>query len=63
MKISKINEHLQAYQIAVHNLVKQRELEYRHSIENKKLDRIQETRVQRARRLELDKGKNIDLDC
>ena len=51
MKVSKVNEHLQAYQIGVHNLVKQRELENRHNIENKKLDRIEETRVQRARRL------------
>ena len=63
MKISKINEHLQAYQIAVHNVIKQREVEYRHSIENKKLDRIQENRVQRAQRLGMDKGTNIDLDC
>lgn len=63
MKVSRINEHLQAYQISVHNLVKQRELENRHNIENKKLDRIQETRVQRAQRLNLDKGRNIDLDC
>ena len=63
MKVSKVNEHLQAYQIGVHNLVKQRELENRHNIENKKLERIQETRVQRAIRLNLDKGQNIDLDC
>ena len=63
MKISKINEHIQAYQISMHNLVKLREEEYRHSIEKKKLDRIEETRVQRARRLGMDKGTNIDLDC
>ena len=63
MKVSRINEHLQAYQIGVLNLVKQRELENRHNIENKKLDRIEETRVQRALRLNLDKGRNIDLDC
>ena len=63
MKISKINEHLQAYQIAMYNNTKHRELEHRHAIEKKTLDRIEETRVQRARRLGLDKGTNIDLDC
>ena len=63
MKVSKINEHLQAYQVAMHNNVKHREEEYRHAIEKKTLDRIEETRVQRARRLGLDKGTNIDLDC
>ena len=63
MKVSKINEHLQAYQIAQYNATKQREVQYRHHEEIKKLDRIQETRVQRARRLDLDKGRNIDLDC
>ena len=63
MKISRINEHLQAYQVAMHNAVKQREAEYRQHEEKKKLDRIQETRVQRALRLNLDKGRNIDIDC
>lgn len=63
MKISRINEHLQAYQIAMHNSVRHREEEYKHVLENRKLDRIEETRVQRANRLNLDKGKNIDIDC
>lgn len=63
MKVSKINEHLQAYQAAMHTSVKHREEEYMHLLEKKKLDRIQETRVQRALRLNLDKGRNIDIDC
>ena len=63
MKVSKVNEHLQAYQVAMYNSVKHREEEYRHLLEKRKLDRIEETRVQRARRLNLDKGQNIDLDC
>lgn len=63
MKISKINEHLHAYHVAAQTAVKQQEVKYRHSIEKKTLDRIEETRVQRARRLGLDKGTNIDLDC
>ena len=63
MKVSRINEHLQAYQIAMHNAAMLRQAEYRHREEKKHLDRIQETRVQRAKRLNLDKGRNIDLDC
>ena len=63
MKVSRINEHLQAYQIAMHNANMLRQSEYAHREEKKHLDRIQETRVQRARRLNLDKGRNIDLDC
>ena len=63
MKVSRINEHLQAYQIAMYNASKHRELENRHDIEKKTLDRIEETRVQRARRLDLVKGTNVDLDC
>ena len=63
MKVSRINEHLQAYQIAMYNASKHRELEHRHDIEKKTLDRIEETRVQRARRLDLVKGTNVDLDC
>jgi hypothetical protein len=63
MKVSRINDHLQAYQIAMHNAVKQREAAYRNHEEKKHLDRIEETRVQRARRLDLDKGQNIDIDC
>ena len=63
MRVSRINEHLQAYQLAMYAAVKQREAEYMPREEKKKLDRIQETRIQRARRLNLDKGRNIDLDC
>jgi len=63
MKIDRVNEHLRAYQIAQHNLEKQREEQFRHVLEKRKLDRIEETRVERAKRLGLDKGRNIDLDC
>ena len=63
MKINRVNEHLRAYQINQQNLEKQKEQEFQHAVEKKKLDRIEETRVQRAKRLGLDKGTNIDLDC
>ena len=63
MRISRINEHLQAYQTALHNEIVLRSEAYKHHEEKKQLDRIEETRVQRARRLDLDKGRNIDIDC
>ena len=63
MKVNRVNEHLMAHQINQHNLEKQKELDFRHLLEKRKLDRIEETRVQRAKRLGLDKGTNVDLDC
>jgi len=63
MKINRVNEHLRAYQINQHNLEKQKEQEFQHAVDKKKLDRIEETRVERAKRLGLDKGTNVDLDC
>lgn len=63
MRISRINEQLQAYQIALHNDTVHRIEAYKHLVEKKQLDRIEETRVQRARRLDLDKGRNVDIDC
>jgi hypothetical protein len=64
MKISRIvNEHLKAYQINQQTLEKQKEQQFQHAVEKKRLDRIEETRVERAKRLGLDKGTNVDLDC
>jgi len=64
MKINRIvNEHLKAYQITQQTLEKQKEQQFQHAVEKKRLDRIEETRVERAKRLGLDKGTNVDLDC
>ena len=63
MKINRVNEHLRAYQINQQTLEKQKEQQFQHAVEKRKLDRIEETRVERAKRLGLDKGTNVDLDC
>jgi hypothetical protein len=63
MKINRVNEHLRAYQINQQTLEKQKEQQFQHAVEKKGLDRIEETRVERAKRLGLDKGTNVDLDC
>ena len=63
MKINRVNEHLRAYQINQQTLEKQKEQQFQHAVEKRKLDRIEETRVERAKRLGLDKGTTVDLDC
>lgn len=63
MKVSKINEHLQAYHIAQVKLLQDREVDLRHATDRKVAQRLQETRTERARRLDLNKGRNVDVDC
>jgi hypothetical protein len=63
MKIQRINEHILAYNLAVHDAVRHKIQEYQHMLEKKGFDRIEETRVQRAIRLNLDKGTHVDVDC
>ena len=40
-----------------------REEDYRKLIEKRRLDTIVEERIARNRRLGLDRGQNVDLDC
>ena len=63
MKIQRINEHILAYNLAMHDAIQQKIKEYQHMLEKKGFDRIEETRVQRAIRLNLDKGTHVDVDC
>ena len=63
MKVPKINEHIQAYNIAQLRLMRNREIDFRHTAEKKAADHLQETRTERARRLDLIKGRNVDVDC
>ena len=64
MKISRINDNLHSYQVEHARLAKQREQEYVQMLERRKLEeKHRETRIQRARRLQLDKGRIIDIDC
>ena len=64
MKISRASDNLQAYQVEQLRLDRQRRASQLESLERKKHDaRVQETRSERAKRLQLDRGRNIDLDC
>ncbi len=63
MKTQRINEHMLAYNLAMHNAVQHKIKEYQHILEKKGLDRIEESRVQRAIRLNLDKGTHVDIEC
>lgn len=64
MKISRVADNLQAYQVEQLRLDRQRRAAQLESLERTKHDaRVQETRSERARRLQLDRGRNVDLDC
>ena len=64
MKVSRATENLQAHHVAQAVAAKQREAAYLQSIEKKKFDaKVQETRTERAKRLDLNKGRNVDIDC
>jgi hypothetical protein len=59
MKVSKVQQYL-LEQVAT---VRQQVEAYKKVVEKHRLDRIHETRVQRNLRLDLDKGRHIDVDC
>ena len=64
MNISKIEEcRIREYNLEQVNIKKKREEDYRKVIEKKNSDRIVEDRIERNRRMDLDKGHNIDLEC
>jgi len=64
MNISKIEEcRIREYNLEQVNIQKKREEDYRKVIEKKNFDRIVEDRIERNRRMDLDKGRNIDLEC
>lgn len=64
MNISKIEEcRIREYNLEQVNIQKKREEDYRKVIEKKNFDCIVEDRIERNRRMDLDKGRNIDLEC
>jgi len=66
MKVEHVNarDSLHAYQVAQAQLTKQREFDYQKFLEKKKHDiEVQETRTERAKRLDLNKGRNVDVEC
>jgi hypothetical protein len=58
-----IKYNLEQYRVDQARLEKQREQDYAKKIEERRLDQVIAERVSRNLRLDLDKGRNIDLEC
>ena len=60
---SVIKHNLEQYRLEQIRLEKQREQDYAKQIERRRLDQVIAERVSRNLRLDLDKGRNIDIEC
>ena len=63
MKISRVNQQQSEYNIEQIRLQEKRDQDYRKVIEKRRLDQIIAERVARNLRLDLDKGRKIDVEC
>jgi hypothetical protein len=60
---SVIKHNLEQYRLDQIRMEKQRTEEYAKKIEERRLDQVIAERVSRNLRLDLDKGRHIDLEC
>ena len=60
---SVIRYNQEQYRLDQARLEKQREQDYAKKIEERRLDQVIADRVSRNLRLDLDKGRHIDLEC
>ena len=60
---SVIKHNLEQYRLDQIRMEKQRTEEYAKQIEERRLDQVIAERVSRNLRLDLDKGRHIDLEC
>jgi hypothetical protein len=60
---SVIKYNQEQYRLDQARLEKQREQDYAKKIEERRLDQVIADRVSRNLRLDLDKGRHIDLEC
>ena len=60
---SVIKHNLEQHRLDQVRLEKQREQDYAKQIEERRLDQMIAERVSRNLRLDLDKGRHIDLEC
>ena len=58
-----IKYNLEQYRVDQVRLEKQREQDYSKKIEERRVDQMIAERVSRNLRLDLDKGRNIDIEC
>jgi hypothetical protein len=64
MNVSSIQRHqIQQYNLEQRNLQKKQKEDYRKVVERRNFEQIVADRVARNLRLDLDKGRNIDLEC
>ena len=64
MNISKVDQsRIRDYNLEQVNLQKKREEDYRKVVERRNFEQIVADRVARNIRLDLDKGKNLDVEC
>ena len=60
---SAIKHNLEQYRVDQHRLEKQRAEDYNKVIEQRRFEQIIADRVRRNLRLDLDKGRHIDIEC
>ena len=63
MRITNTERRLIHYQVEQANLQNKRNEDYRKLVEKRNFDRIVLERVRRNIRLDLNKGRNIDVEC
>ena len=63
MEISRAEQSVIRYNLDQYRMDKQRTENYSKKIEERRLDQIIAERVSRNLRLDLDKGRHIDLEC
>lgn len=63
MEISRAEQSVIRYNLEQYRMDKQRTEDYSKKIEERRLDQIIAERVSRNLRLDLDKGRNIDIEC
>ena len=63
MEISRAEQSVIRYNLDQYRMDKQRTENYSKKIEERRLDQIIAERVSRTLRLDLDKGRNIDIEC
>ena len=63
MKITRVEHQRIDYQLDQVRLQKKRDADYSKVVEKRRLDQIIAERVARNIRLDLDKGRHIDIDC
>jgi hypothetical protein len=63
MRITRVEQQRIDYQLDQIRPQEKRDDDYRKLVEKRKLDRIVVDRVARNIRLDLDKGRHVDIDC